>query len=785
MKKSLILFALVFSLLFALPVFADEAEVRDVSFETSLASDLKALGLFSGVSDNDFDLERAPSRTEVLVMLIRVLGEEKTALSGDFTHPFTDVPAWANPYVGYAYENGLTKGISETEFGNGTANAATYLTFMLRALGYSDAKGDFKWDDPYPLAKGMGLLLSAVDTDAFLRADIVTVSYAALSMELKDSNRTLAEKLIEKGVFSAEQYATSYAVAKLVDKENEGKALLTSEQIYSQCAPAVFYIEIQSADGKPLSSGSGFFIDESGIAITNHHVMDGAKKAVVTLSGSGTKYDVTGVYYYSVEHDIAVIQVNGNGFKTLTVNPMPAKGAASVYAIGSPRGLQNTISQGIVSNPRRIVEGETYIQTTAAISNGSSGGALLNSYGEVIGITSAGYDVGQNLNFARPISYLATVNLDSATPVADVNWNYVKYMLREESYTVEAGKAISFEFDTTLHVAGGKLPVFKTVSSNTDVAIAAPLFDDTFVSIVGVAPGTAEITLSDDASANSVTFTVTVTEGEVKAQPYVEYFASVDNLMLSKGAKNTIRISAVAVGADKAAEWSVTSRNSTILKVSKVNVGERFITVDVSAVKNGRTELVVKSGITDDELIIPVTVGEQFYTAFDTMKDYTIANGKFNDADDDTNDYYLVEGITYSNGDIVNLVYYPAVDALHMRVTSVLAPVTVELILTRESATTGKKLTFLIDYSAIEVVGKAVITKPETFGDGKSDSIYFDEYKGEESYKETYEKLSPRLLIALLYEFDRWFSYILPGTDASDLGFIAADYAAYGVNFAY
>ena len=74
---------------------------RDTSFEEKLAADLKQLGLFKGVSDTNFDLNREPTRVEALVMLIRVLGKENTALNSNSNHPFLDVPDWADKYVSY------------------------------------------------------------------------------------------------------------------------------------------------------------------------------------------------------------------------------------------------------------------------------------------------------------------------------------------------------------------------------------------------------------------------------------------------------------------------------------------------------------------------------------------------------------------------------------------------------------------------------------------------------------------------------------------------------------
>lgn len=178
---------------------------RDFIPETAAAERLKALGLFQGVGVNpdgstNFDLARSPSRTEALVMLIRLLGKEDEALPGTWTHPFTDVPMWADKYVGYAYVNKLTNGVSATEFGTGTASVQMYLTFVLRALGYSDAGGaDFTWDAPEHLALGIGILPEIVQHDNFLRADVVLISEAALPAKIKDSLATLLDKLTADG----------------------------------------------------------------------------------------------------------------------------------------------------------------------------------------------------------------------------------------------------------------------------------------------------------------------------------------------------------------------------------------------------------------------------------------------------------------------------------------------------------------------------------------------------------------------------------------------------------
>lgn len=382
--------------------------------EEKLAEDLKALGLFKGVSETDFALGRAPTRVEALVMLVRVLGKESEALSKGGRHPFLDVPEWADKYVGYAYENNLTNGVSATKFGaSSEASASMYITFVLRALGYSDKNGDFTWDNPFALAREKGILKGNPNVLSFRRADVVLVSYAALEAEVKGTGKTLADKLIEAKVFTAAQYDTYYNVSEF---ENEGEdRTYTSEEIYKKCSPAVFYIEVYDESGRALGTGSGFFIDADGTAVTNYHVIEGAYFARIRRSDNRNIYDVEGVYDYSKEEDWAVIKIEGKNFPYLEIEKNEkVAGGQTVYAIGSPLGLENTISEGLVSNADRVIGKDKYIQISVPISHGSSGGALINKKGKVIGITSEVVVDGQNLNLARPISVIDGFNKGKA-----------------------------------------------------------------------------------------------------------------------------------------------------------------------------------------------------------------------------------------------------------------------------------------------------------------------------------------------------------------------------------
>lgn len=196
---------------------------------------------------------------------------------------------------------------------------------------------------------------------------------------------------------------------------------LGGEEIFSGCSQAVFYMEMYDSQGKKTANGSGFFIDSDGTAVTCWHVLEKGVSAKICIAGTGEIYDMAGVYDYDVDDDWAVIKINGSGFEYLEIGDGKTnKGGASVYALGSPLGLQNTITQGLICNPTRIEDGTSYILFSAAISSGSSGGALINKYGQVIGITAATYVYGQNLNLAINISYIDRALRSKVTPLGDV-----------------------------------------------------------------------------------------------------------------------------------------------------------------------------------------------------------------------------------------------------------------------------------------------------------------------------------------------------------------------------
>ncbi len=172
-----------------------------------------------------------------------------------------------------------------------------------------------------------------------------------------------------------------------------------------EAAKRVASVVVQDEAGNPAGQGSGFFVDSQGTLITNYHVIEKASGAVVKTS-DGAYYVVEGVLAEDSKHDLAVLKVAGRNFGFLPLGDSTKLSVGDrVIAVGSPLGLESTVSDGIVSGLRE--EGDSkVIQTTAPMSPGSSGGVLLNSRGQVIGVTAFGVVAGQNLNFAIPSNYI-------------------------------------------------------------------------------------------------------------------------------------------------------------------------------------------------------------------------------------------------------------------------------------------------------------------------------------------------------------------------------------------
>lgn len=178
---------------------------------------------------------------------------------------------------------------------------------------------------------------------------------------------------------------------------------LDLEELSARATAAVALIEIEAGDRS--RQGSGFLVDSEGLVLTNHHVIRGATNARVRLS-SGDVYDRVAVMATDERRDLAILKISGFALPTLPLgNSDEVRIGTDVVAIGSPMGLENTVSTGIISGRRTEPEGFRLLQITAPASTGSSGGPVLDRTGRVIGIAASQFRNGQNLNFAVPINY--------------------------------------------------------------------------------------------------------------------------------------------------------------------------------------------------------------------------------------------------------------------------------------------------------------------------------------------------------------------------------------------
>ena len=184
-----------------------------------------------------------------------------------------------------------------------------------------------------------------------------------------------------------------------------GQKKPTVKQIVERSKPAIVRVEAKDR------VGTGFAIDPSGIIATNLHVVAGMDAITIKLF-DGRSFDVKRVLGYDVDRDLALLALDlKQPMPYLSIGDSTIVAAGDpVIAIGNPLGvLDYTVSDGLISSVRQVNEELTVLQISAPISQGSSGGPLFNPFGEVIGVATAIFTEGQNLNFAVPSQYLQPI----------------------------------------------------------------------------------------------------------------------------------------------------------------------------------------------------------------------------------------------------------------------------------------------------------------------------------------------------------------------------------------
>jgi tetratricopeptide (TPR) repeat protein len=202
--------------------------------------------------------------------------------------------------------------------------------------------------------------------------------------------------------------------------------------------PSIVVLLTYNREGKYVGQGSGFFVSQEGDVITNYHVLKGASRAEVRMS-DGSVYPVNRVIAEDEEGDLIRVSINipQNLVRPLPIHASFPEVGERIIVMGTPLGLEKTVSDGIVSAVRDIPEFGKVIQVTAPISPGSSGSPVVSMNGEVIGVVSFFLMPGQNLNFAIPGDRIAKL-----TP-ADQKTLSEREEVKEEEKLAVAGKFYS------------------------------------------------------------------------------------------------------------------------------------------------------------------------------------------------------------------------------------------------------------------------------------------------------------------------------------------------------
>ena len=367
--KKVVYLLLAFVLLLSLtPRQAAAAGFPDVPKNHRFYEDIMYL-LDQGVisSSNRFGIEDYVTREQVAIMVSKSIGLS----GGNSSTTFKDVPvsSAASGYINSAVKKGIIQG-----FPDGTFRPKEIVTrgqmaiFLSRAFDLTVEK-NVNFKDMTPKVSSYKYVRQILQAN-------ITSGFADNTFR---PNEKLKRGQIAAFLSRAMGYGKVYSTKEVVELNDEKIVLIKTD----------------------IGQGSGIVV-ANGLILTNHHVIDGASRATVTFN-NGIIMDVKGIVESDSKKDIAILKTTQNfqirGVSMRASSEGLYKGE-KVIAIGSPKGLRNTVSEGIISS-LRIIDGVSLIQTNADIDHGSSGGALFNVSGQLIGITSSGYDdVSANLNFA-------------------------------------------------------------------------------------------------------------------------------------------------------------------------------------------------------------------------------------------------------------------------------------------------------------------------------------------------------------------------------------------------
>ncbi len=354
------------------------------------AGTLAGLGLIDAVPSDEV-LNRPADRLDGTNLLVRLSGAVRA-----------DMPSGAQDYA-------VSKGwVTVTGGQDEPLPTAEFCASLLRLLGYEGFTGENA-----DLFARRAALTTRDYGETLTLGDLYQLALDALTFPAGEGG-TLAQGLAEKG------RCTQAQIQPLFPEE------LSARQVADRHMAAAFQLDVyytENAYKKDLRSngGSGFFVSADGLAVTNYHTIEGAVRATATLI-TGETFPVDRVLFADPDADLVLLRVSKTStdktevpfFSFLEIAEEPAlRRGDRIYTLGVPLGITPAISEGIVSATDHQISkfSAPCVVNTADISHGSSGGALLNVYGHVVGVTSGAYEAGNSL-------YISV----SLAPVLEADW---------------------------------------------------------------------------------------------------------------------------------------------------------------------------------------------------------------------------------------------------------------------------------------------------------------------------------------------------------------------------
>lgn len=359
----------------------------------AVAEDLSAIGMFRGTASG-FELDRAPTRSEAAIMLVRLYGAEdaaKTAYeAGEIKHPFTDVSDFAAPYVAWVYTNGISNGATATTFGSANkCTAQNYVVFLLRALGYKDGT-DFQYADALTFAQEKGFYEPLMFSGDFLRDDLAALTYQALAADMADGKTYLLDSLIQSGAIDAK------AAAPMTEKIEAYRAM---EAAMADMDDEAMDVDIDmdmnmTMDGETIASkttGNMKVLSKDNdiqMAYTMKTTADGETVDIGMWMKDGVVYMSMGAggetmnVKYPVDDQMAALE----SMEVVNVDAMNVSGLAMIDSLTAKKSGSDTVYTMVIG------EGMGGLMDNIMEMMGQEGAGMSMDIGEI----SASYTVGSN-----------------------------------------------------------------------------------------------------------------------------------------------------------------------------------------------------------------------------------------------------------------------------------------------------------------------------------------------------------------------------------------------------